>query len=727
MKRPAGVFFLSLTLGIALLVRCGCDNGVGPSISAGGSGTETIAGNLVGPDGSPLEGAAVTVYEAGASDASLAKAVADTFTDNAGRFAFDTSQIRPGTYSIECDYGNGELKAWIAEIEYVSDSVTLGIIKLKPPGSISGTVTIDEDTMVESHAFIPGTSYDAWTGVDGEFTISGIPEGTFTVFFSHPGYLRASLDSIAVRSGADTALAPVALERDPSLAPPAPDSLSAVFDTLDGIVTLIWPAVSVRDLKGYNVYIDTGGPCPCLLNPLPVNGVTFSDTVYQNAGDTLARTLTYHVRAVDSSATESLPSETVSIDAVPPKMVATVFEWTIEPEPGATLAEGDTVRIIVAFSNPTRSIVGLWWGIDDSAGRTGEKHPDTVTAGEDTLLDEWTEGGEKTVYITVQDASGHLWRDSRMVTFELQLLPRDVWDTLPDMPTARRWLGCASVEGNVYAVGGCVDEFVGYQSQSAVADVEMLDMSTETWKSVAPLNRPRYNFGIAALDSVVYVFGGNGFLEDLSSVERYDPRADTWTECCDLPTVLIGCAACAVEGVVYVSGGIIPDYETGSYTVSRIIYEFDPSANTFTEKAEMASSRAFHRMEAPGASAIILGGMESARAAGPLASAERFDPSSGQTTAAAPMNVPRVHFGAAAVGADLFIAGGSSSRTSSDVLSDTWKLPSGGTAWEHRAALPSPLHCFGICAVQNTIIAAGGSVEGLSPPGVSGKVYRYYP
>jgi hypothetical protein len=82
---------------------------------------------------------------------------------------------------------------------------------------------------------------------------------------------------------------------------------------------------------------------------------------------------------------------------------------------------------------------------------------------------------------------------------------------------------------------------------------ETFNLSTNTWTPIASLNEARLNAAAAAVDNVVYVFGGMPARDD---VEQYDDTADTWTLL--TTTMHVGryrLAVACVNSSVYLLGG----------------------------------------------------------------------------------------------------------------------------------------------------------------------------
>ena len=94
-------------------------------------------------------------------------------------------------------------------------------------------------------------------------------------------------------------------------------------------------------------------------------------------------------------------------------------------------------------------------------------------------------------------------------------------EAVAPMPSTRRYVGTAVLEGKLYAAGGQSEADNGATSNL----VERYDFARKAWEEVAPMATPREAHVMAVLDGKLYAVGGynNGFL---SSVERYDPATN---------------------------------------------------------------------------------------------------------------------------------------------------------------------------------------------------------
>jgi hypothetical protein len=96
------------------------------------------------------------------------------------------------------------------------------------------------------------------------------------------------------------------------------------------------------------------------------------------------------------------------------------------------------------------------------------------------------------------------------------------------MPTARVYLGAATVDGVIYAVGGVPGNFTD------LSTVEAYNPTTNTWSSRHSMSRGRGGLGLIGIDSAqpgcggyLYAIGG-GWVNYTATAERYNPATDSW-------------------------------------------------------------------------------------------------------------------------------------------------------------------------------------------------------
>ena len=155
------------------------------------------------------------------------------------------------------------------------------------------------------------------------------------------------------------------------------------------------------------------------------------------------------------------------------------------------------------------------------------------------------------------------------------------------MHVARAWLGVASVNGEIYAIGGSnasgfepasfpygnidADHFVGTN--------EEYDPSTNSWSSKAPMPTPRMAFAIAAIQGKIYCIGGRSIAGDMSGGytavnEVYDPLTDSWENKAPMPIVNGWIEAKVFQDKIYIKN-FIPNTPSDQY------YVYDPASDTW--------------------------------------------------------------------------------------------------------------------------------------------------
>jgi hypothetical protein len=371
-----------------------------------------VYGEMVDPDGKPVAGAKVRIFPP-AGGVGIARAASDsdsTLTDTLGRYAFQG--LDSGAYALLGDFRAGTLVVLRTGILLgeVGTDVNLGVDTLRPPGRIRGRLLLGDKGKGAVLCYIPGSSYLAVSDDSGRCTISGVPQGRYDVAYSAPGFLIPPDTGVAVFSTRTTDLPDKRLEYDPALSPPAPTGLQGSYDTATEAVTLAWDAVPVSDLEGFVIYRDEEDfPEPPPLRNGFTTATTFTDTSIGTLEKGTKRMLTYRVKARDRGANVSGSfSAPCSIEAVSRSFVATEATLAAERAPEGRATPGDTVRFVLAYSNPRRAIHSVSWWEGASAvpvrsvTRAGRD-------GKDTLIYVPDSPGQKRIRALLKDETGTIW------------------------------------------------------------------------------------------------------------------------------------------------------------------------------------------------------------------------------------------------------------------------------------------------------------------------------
>ena len=113
-------------------------------------------------------------------------------------------------------------------------------------------------------------------------------------------------------------------------------------------------------------------------------------------------------------------------------------------------------------------------------------------------------------------------------------------------------LGVTALNGLVYAIGGEDDSLLLFDS------TECYDPALNTWSTVAPMNAPRVGFGVCIVDNCIYVIGGLiggwGGTEVAGNIEKYDPQENQWSVAGAMATKRFHLGVEELNGLVYAIG-----------------------------------------------------------------------------------------------------------------------------------------------------------------------------
>ena len=131
----------------------------------------------------------------------------------------------------------------------------------------------------------------------------------------------------------------------------------------------------------------------------------------------------------------------------------------------------------------------------------------------------------------------------------------DVWQVVGRMPFVRCYNGIAALAGEIWNVGGAVQERVSGPSwgpRLPLADVDVYNPSTNSWRSGPPMLTPRQEPVVVTANGRIYAIGGASADEALDSVESIGPGDTEWRAEPPMPQPMRQFAGCALDGIVYV-------------------------------------------------------------------------------------------------------------------------------------------------------------------------------
>ncbi|MGH0170427.1 UNVERIFIED_CONTAM: hypothetical protein FKN15_001190 [Acipenser sinensis] len=243
---------------------------------------------------------------------------------------------------------------------------------------------------------------------------------------------------------------------------------------------------------------------------------------------------------------------------------------------------------------------------------------------------------------------GGRWSDSRALSCVERFDSfSQYWTTVSSLHQARSGLGVAVLEGMIYVIGG--------EKDSMIFDcAERYDPVTKQWAAVASLNFPRCGVAVCSCHGALYALGGWIGSEIGKTMERYDPTDNKWeiVGSMAVPRYYFGC--CELQGFIYVIGGISDE---GIELRSAEVY--DPVSKRWSALPVMSKRRAYVGVASLNDCIYAVGGWN--EALGSLETVEKYSPEEEKWVEVAPMGVARAGVSVTAVNGLLYAVGGRAS------------------------------------------------------------------
>lgn len=280
------------------------------------------------------------------------------------------------------------------------------------------------------------------------------------------------------------------------------------------------------------------------------------------------------------------------------------------------------------------------------------------------------------------------------------------WWTQTVLLTERKsFLGTASVNGAIYAIGGMnVENTTAF---SSTIEVYFTTKLPEAWypRYTLPDLSKRAGIGVGAVNGIIYIAGGSGTPASPTKLEAYDPFYNTLS--INLRPLNYGrwdLAACAVNGMFYAIGGC----SNISLDAVSYIEMYDPINNIW--------SRVIPDMPTPryGLSACVLNGIiytaGGRNAAGNYYSTfEAFNPVTKIWTIKTPMPQALAYLGLCAVNGVVYAVGGQNSA--GNPQKTVYAYYPAQDRWAALPSLETARYGLGLCEVNGTLYAVGGAEQ----------------
>ena len=136
-----------------------------------------------------------------------------------------------------------------------------------------------------------------------------------------------------------------------------------------------------------------------------------------------------------------------------------------------------------------------------------------------------------------------------LATVEEFDIPTNQWVSLPNMFEKRSGAGVSILDQMVYVVGG-------YDGSKPLNTMEMYDVRACRWeRSLQSMPTARSGLKLAHIGGLLYAIGGNGGGRYLNIVECFDPCASKWRTVAPLTTERSSPGVAVLEDMLYVTGG----------------------------------------------------------------------------------------------------------------------------------------------------------------------------
>ena len=131
----------------------------------------------------------------------------------------------------------------------------------------------------------------------------------------------------------------------------------------------------------------------------------------------------------------------------------------------------------------------------------------------------------------------------------------DIWRVVGHLPFPRCYNGIVALGGEIWNVGGAIyteDNINARGPRWPLADVEIYNPSTKSWRSGPSLSTGRQEPVVVTVNGRIYAIGGADENDALDSVESIGPGERAWRSEQSLPRPMHQYAGCVLDDIIYV-------------------------------------------------------------------------------------------------------------------------------------------------------------------------------
>ncbi|KAK4443275.1 kelch domain-containing protein [Podospora aff. communis PSN243] len=302
------------------------------------------------------------------------------------------------------------------------------------------------------------------------------------------------------------------------------------------------------------------------------------------------------------------------------------------------------------------------------------------------------------------------------------------WSTLAPIPLFPRQehTTVALSSTSLAILGGIIPTTSGGANTTSL--VQLYDIPTNTWKTLAPLPTPLNHLNAATIDGKIYVLGGlelsaNNTWTATPKSWVYDPATNKWTDIAPMPaSEARGSAAVGVYNKqIFLAGGmnVLEPFAGGRQGTVDVVSAFDTASGKWLSLPETAKKLPEGRDHA-GAAVVdlrlyVLGGRDkgqgNVKGSVFALSLGRLDV--GWRTMKGVMPTPRGGVAAAKLGRKVYVMGGEGNPAegSKGVFGEVEVFDPVKDAWESAGKMSVPRHGTYAVPVEGKIYVPGGGTQ----------------
>jgi N-acetylneuraminic acid mutarotase len=340
----------------------------------------------------------------------------------------------------------------------------------------------------------------------------------------------------------------------------------------------------------------------------------------------------------------------------------------------------------------------------DTTGADGRFELQNVPVGSATLIATATDFDPRSQVVTVTTGAN---------VHDILLTPidRGEWGTRANLLAANSEFALAEANGRIYVMGGYP------ASRQTQRTVQVYNIATDSWQLGPELPLPNNHGMAASVNGKIYLIGGQTTDDQqgesaVSKVFELDPAAGAWVEKAPMPTARSGGVAVVAGGKIYVAGGRVPR--------GNDFAAYDPATNQWEVLPNLPSQRNHITGAAINGRIHIVGG-RLGNGLSPLKSDahEVFDPQTRTWSTAAPMLRGRSGMNGAVANGCFHVWGG---EAPTGMTPDHDYYDPRTNTWFSLRDMPIPIHgVVGSAFVGGFIWVTGG---GTQVGGASGSLHN---